>query len=75
MVHFNIPHGLACSFTMIVINNYIKKKIKLFFKVNKRIRAFFCSDIWKKNKKLFQDLKVKDNNKFYIKNKKNVFSQ
>ena len=72
--HFNIPHGLACSFTMIAIINYIKKKNKTFFlKLTKELELSSVQIFEKKIKKLFQDLKVKDNNKSYIKNKKKLF--
>jgi alcohol dehydrogenase len=72
--HFNIPHGLACSFTMIAIFNYIKKKNKTFFlKLIKKLEISSIRILEKKIKKLFQDLKVKDKNKFYIKNKKKLF--
>ncbi|CAN1593532.1 EutG Alcohol dehydrogenase, class IV [Candidatus Pelagibacterales bacterium] len=72
--HFNIPHGLACSFTMIAIINYIKKKNKNFFyKLTKKLELSSVEIFEKKIKKLFKDLKVKDNNKSYIKNKKKLF--
>ena len=72
--HFNIPHGLACSFTMIAIINYIKKKNKTFFlKLTKELELSSVQIFEKKIKKLFQYLKVKDNNKSYIKNKKKLF--
>jgi phosphonate metabolism-associated iron-containing alcohol dehydrogenase len=74
-IHFNIPHGLACAFTMIAIINYIKKKNKIFFLKLTNALKFSCVEIFeKKIKKLFQDLKVKDKNKSYIKNKKKLFS-
>jgi alcohol dehydrogenase len=72
--HFNIPHGLACSFAMIAIINCIKKKNKTFFlKLTKKLELSSIQIFEKKIKKLFQDLKVKDKNKFYIKNKKKLF--
>ena len=72
--HLNIPHGLACSFTMIAIINYIKTKNKTFFlKLIKKLEISSIQIFGNKIKKLFQDLKVKDKNKFYIKNKKKLF--
>ena len=73
--HFNIPHGLACSFTMIAIINYIKKKNKIFFlKLTKKLKLSSVQIFEKKIIKLFKNLKVKDRNKSYIKNKKKLFS-
>lgn len=73
--YFNTPHGLACSFTMIAIINYIKKKNKNFFlKLTKKLELSSIQTFEKKIKKLLQDLKVKDKNKSYIKNKKKLFS-
>ena len=72
--HFSIPHGLACAFTMVAIINYINKKNKNFFlKLIKELKLSSVQIFEKKIKKLFQDLKVKDNNKSYIKNKKKLF--
>ena len=72
--HFNIPHGLACAFTMVAIINYINKKNKtIFLNLIKELELSSVQIFEKKIKKLFQDLKVKDNNKSYIKNKKKLF--
>jgi alcohol dehydrogenase len=72
--HLNIPHGLACSFTMIAIINYIKRRNKNFFlQLTKKLKISSIKMLEKKIKKLFQHLKVKDKNKCYIKNKKKLF--
>jgi phosphonate metabolism-associated iron-containing alcohol dehydrogenase len=73
-VYFNTPHGLACAFSMIAIIDYIKKKNKIFFsKLTNTLRLASVQQLEKKIKKLFHDLKVKDKNKSYIKNKKKLF--
>ncbi|MDA7467821.1 phosphonoacetaldehyde reductase [Candidatus Pelagibacter ubique] len=72
--HFNIPHGLACAFTMIAIIDHISKKNKFFFtKLINTLELASVKEFKKKIKKLFNDLKVKDKNKSYIKNKKKLF--
>ena len=72
--HFNIPHGLACAFTMVAIIDYISTKNKFFFtKLINTLGFASVKEFEKKIKKLFNDLKVKDKNKFYIKNKKKLF--
>jgi hypothetical protein len=59
---------------MIAIFNYIKTKNKNFFlKLIKKLEISSIQALEKKIKKLFRDLKVKDKNKFYIKNKKKLF--
>lgn len=72
--HFNIPHGLACAFTMLAIIDYISTKNKFFFtKLINTLGLASVKEFEKKIKKLFNDLKVKDKNKSYIKNKKKLF--
>jgi alcohol dehydrogenase len=72
--HFNIPHGLACAFTMVAIIDHISTKNKFFFtKLINRLGLASVKEFEKKIKKLFNDLKVKDKNKSYIKNKKKLF--
>lgn len=72
--YFNIPHGLACAFSMIAIINYIKKKNKNFLlKLTNVLRFDSVQELEKKIKKLFHTLKVKYKNKSYIKNKKKLF--
>ena len=72
--HFNIPHGLACAFTMVAIIDYISTKNKFFFtKLINTLGLASVKEFEKKLKKLFNDLKVKDKNKSYIKNKKKLF--
>jgi len=72
--YFNIPHGLACSFTMMAIIYYIKKKNKTFFlKLTKKLKLSSVQTFEEIIKKLLLDLKVKDKNKSYIKNKKKLF--
>lgn len=72
--HFNIPHGLACAFTMVAIIDHISTKNKFFFtKLINTLGLASVKEFEKKIKKLFNDLKVKDKNKSYIKNKKKLF--
>ena len=72
--HFNIPHGLACAFTMVAIINYINKKNKNFFiRLINVLGLVSTKELEKKIIKLFYELKVKDKNKYYIKNKKKLF--
>ena len=72
--HFNIPHGLACAFTMVAIIDHISTKNKFFFtKLINTLGLASVKEFEKKLKKLFNDLKVKDKNKSYIKNKKKLF--
>ena len=72
--HFNIPHGLACAFTMVAIIDYISTKNKFFFtKLINTLGIASVKEFEKKIKKLFNDLKVKDKNKSYIKKKKKLF--
>ena len=53
----------------------LSKRYKNFFLKLTNALKFSCVEIFeKKIKKLFQDLKVKDKNKSYIKNKKKLFS-
>jgi alcohol dehydrogenase len=71
----NIPHGLACAFTMSAVINYINvKNINFFNKLANKLKVSSGKIIEIKIKKLFYDLKVKQKNKMYIKNKKNLFS-
>lgn len=71
----NIPHGLACAFTMSAVINYINiKNINFFDKLANKLKISSGKIIEIKIKKLFYDLKVKQKNKMYIKNKKILFS-
>jgi phosphonate metabolism-associated iron-containing alcohol dehydrogenase len=68
--HLNVPHGLACAFSMLAVINYINKKNNFFFiKLINALGLASFKIFEKKIKKLFYDLKVKDKNKFYIKSK------
>jgi phosphonate metabolism-associated iron-containing alcohol dehydrogenase len=72
--NFGIPHGLACAFTMSAIVNYINKKnINFFDKLANKLKVNSGKILEKKIKKLFYDLKIKEKNKYYIKNKKKLF--
>ena len=71
---FGTPHGLACAFTMLSIINLINNKKKFFFLKLAKYLGFASGVILEKNiKVLFAKLKVKEKNKFYIKNKKRLF--
>jgi len=73
--YFGIPHGLACAFTMISIINYLNIKNSFFFtRLSNALGIISGKNLEKKIKKLFYDLKVKERNKFYIINKKKLFS-
>ena len=74
-INFGIPHGLACAFTMCAIINYINKKnINFFDKLANNLKINSVKILETKIKKLFYDLKIKEKNKHYIKNKKKLFS-
>ena len=73
--NFGIPHGLACVFTMSAIVNFINKKnINFFDKLANKLKVNSGKILEKKIKKLFYDLKIKEKNKYYIKNKRKLFS-
>jgi phosphonate metabolism-associated iron-containing alcohol dehydrogenase len=73
-INFGIPHGLACAFTMCAIINYINKKnINFFDKLANNLKVNSGKILEIKIKKLFYDLKIKEKNKYYIKNKKKLF--
>jgi phosphonate metabolism-associated iron-containing alcohol dehydrogenase len=73
--NFEIPHGLACAFTMCAIINYINKKnINFFDKLANNLKFNSGKILEIKIKKLFYNLKIKEKNKYYIKNKKKLFS-
>lgn len=73
--NFGIPHGLACAFTMSAIVNFINKKnINFFDKLANKLKVNSGKILEKKIKKLFYDLRIKEKNKHYIKNKKKLFS-
>jgi phosphonate metabolism-associated iron-containing alcohol dehydrogenase len=72
--NFGISHGLACAFTMCAIINYINKKnINFFDKLANYLKVSSGKVLEIKIKKLFCDLKIKENNKYHIKNKKKLF--
>jgi alcohol dehydrogenase len=73
--NFGIPHGLACAFTMNAVMNYINRKnINFFDNLANKLKINSGKILEIKIKKLFYDLKVKEKNKYYIKNKKFLFS-
>jgi alcohol dehydrogenase len=73
--NFEIPHGLACAFTMCAIINFINKKnINFFDKLANNLKFNSGKILEIKVKKLFYNLKIKEKNKYYIKNKKKLFS-
>jgi phosphonate metabolism-associated iron-containing alcohol dehydrogenase len=73
--NFEIPHGLACAFTMSAVINYINRKnINFFDKLANKLKINSGKILEIKIKKLFHDLKIKKKNKYYIKNKKKLFS-
>lgn len=73
--NFGIPHGLACAFTMIAVINYLNRlNIKFFDSLSKKLKVNSGKILETKIKKLFRDLKIKEKNKFYIKNKEKLFS-
>ena len=72
--NFRIPHGLACAFTMSAIMNYINRKnINFFDKLAHKLNVNSGKILEKKIKKLFNDLRIREKNKYYIKNKKKLF--
>jgi len=72
--NFGIPHGLACAFTMIAVMNYINtENINFFNKLVNKLKVSSGKVLEIKIKKLFCDLKIKEKNKYYIKNKKKLF--
>ena len=72
--YFGIPHGLACAFTMIEIFKHINSLDSSFFKkLTNKLQISSAKILELKLKKLFIKLKVKEKNKFYIKNKKKLF--
>ena len=74
-IHFGTPHGLACAFTMVAVINFLNKKNSFFFKkLTNKLGLESGKILEKKIKKLFLDLKIKDKNKVYIKNKSKLFS-
>jgi alcohol dehydrogenase len=73
--NFGIPHGLACAFTMSAVINYINKINNNFFeKLANKLKVNSVKILESKIIKLFYDLKIKEKNKSYIKNKKKLFS-
>jgi len=73
--HLNIPHGLACAFTMRAVINYINSKnINFFEELANKLKVSSGKLLEIKIEKLFCDLKIKEKNKFYIKNIKKLFS-
>lgn len=74
-LHFGIPHGLACAFSMIAIINYINKQNKFFFNDLFNISSIKNGkNLENKLKKIFLHLKIKKKIKSYLKNKKKLFS-
>ena len=72
--YLNVPHGLACAFSMLAVINYINKKNNFFFiKLINALGLASFKAFEKKIKKLFYDLKIKEKNKLYIKNKHQLF--
>jgi alcohol dehydrogenase len=50
--HLNVPHGLACAFSMLAVINYINKKNNFFFiKLIKGLGVAYFKIFVKKNKK------------------------
>jgi alcohol dehydrogenase len=73
--NFGTPHGLACAFTMSAVINYINKEnINFFNKLANNLKINSEKILEIKIKKLFYDLKIKEKNKYYIKNKNKLFS-
>ena len=73
--NFQIPHGLACAFTMSAVINYINgKNINFFDKLANKLKINSGKILEIKIKKLFHDLKIKKKNKSYITNEKKLFS-
>jgi alcohol dehydrogenase len=73
--NFGIPHGLACAFTMSAIMNYINRKnINFFDKLANKLNVNSGKILEIKIKKLFNDLRIREKNVSYIKNKKKLFS-
>lgn len=73
--NFGTPHGLACAFSMVAVINYINRKnINFFDKLAKKLKIYSVKVLERKIKKLFCDLKIKEKNKYYIKNIKKLFS-
>ena len=73
--NFGIPHGLACAFTMSAIMNYINRRnINFFDKLANKLNVNSGKILEIKIKKLFNDLQIREKNKYYIKNKKKLFS-
>ena len=71
---FGIPHGLACAFTMSAVINYINNEnINFFNKLTNKLKINSGKILEKKIKKIFCDLKIKEKNKYYIKNKNKLF--
>jgi phosphonate metabolism-associated iron-containing alcohol dehydrogenase len=72
--NFGTPHGLACAFTMRAVINYINNdNINFFNKLINKLKINSGKILETKIKKLFCDLKIKEKNKYYIKNINKLF--
>jgi alcohol dehydrogenase len=72
--NFGTPHGLACAFTMTAVINYINNEnVNFFNKLTNKLKINSGKTLEIKIKKLFCDLKIKEKNKYFIKNKNKLF--